>query len=99
MASRFKLTAMELAALSVLTLAVTAIAITLIIKGCNEDGSARTATVCDSITTAIEAKLAAPDSVTETVRPKRKKTKKAETTKPSRKTPKQRNHLDETVNE
>lgn len=99
MASRFKLTAMELAALSVLTLAVTAIAITLIIKGCNEDDRERSAAVCDSITTAIEVKLASPDSVTEIVTHKRKKAKKAETIKPQRKTPKQRNHLDETVNE
>lgn len=90
---------MELAALSVLTLAVAAIAIILIVKGCNETRGQESLTMCDSITTAIEAKLASPDSVTEVVKPKRKKTKKAETTKPSRKTPKQRNYLDEPVNE
>lgn len=99
MGSRFKLTAMELGALSVLTLAVAAIAITLIVKGCNDTGRERSAAVCDSITSAIEAKLASPDSVTEIVKTKRKKAKKAETIKPQRKTPKQRNYLDEPVNE
>ena len=99
MSSRFKLTAMELAALSVLTLAVAAIAVTLSVRSCNDSVRQPVTAATDSVTTAIENRLASPDSLTEVIKPRSKKTKKAKKSKAPRKSPKQRNYLDEPVNE
>ncbi len=102
MASRFKMTAMELASLSVLTLAVAAIVIILSLKGCSGEGLPSEAVAAsDSIANIVESKLASPDSLSVTTKSKSKKTKKSrkKKVKAARKQPKERNYLDEPVNE
>lgn len=90
---------MELAALSVLTIVVAAITVTLTVKSCNGNSGQSTDQTCDSITTIVESRLASPDSLQSIEKNNRKKKKKAEKIKAPRKQPKQRNYLDEPVNE
>ena len=90
---------MELAALSVLTIVVAAITVTLTVKSCNDNSGQSTDRTCDSITTIVESRLASPDSLQSIEKNNRKKKKKAEKIKAPRKQPKQRNYLDEPVNE
>ena len=91
---------MELAALSVLTIVVAAITVTLTVKSCNDNSGQSTDLRCDSITTIVESRLASPDSLQSIEKNNRKKKKKkAEKIKAPRKQPKQRNYLDEPVNE
>lgn len=90
-----------MASLSVLTLAVAAIAVTLSLRGCGGNSAQPETGTHDSITSVIETKLSPPDSLAEADSSKAKKVKKAKKKKAKapRKQPKQRNHLDEPVNE